>query len=248
MRSLEFHPLKVVITGATRGLGRAMANELVQLGNTVFGCARTQGQIGELSRAYPKHDFQVVDVASDAEVGAWARRLTDKHGPPDLVLNNAAILNLKAWLWEVGDREFSYEIDTNIKGVVNVIRHFTPSMIRRGGGVIVNFTSRWGQRVQEQMAPYCATKWAVVAITKALAKELGPKGIAVVGLNPGVVRTEMLHRYLGDNAAAGASYYPTPSEWAKIAVPFILRFGLKDTGKLRSVISLREGSRFTRVA
>jgi NAD(P)-dependent dehydrogenase (short-subunit alcohol dehydrogenase family) len=99
-----------------------------------------------------------------------------------------------------------HEIDTNIKGVVNVIRHFTPSMISRRGGVIVNLTSRWGQRVEKQMAPYCATKWAVVAITKALAEELRPKGIAVVGFNPGIVRTGMLQRYLGDsNTAEGSS-------------------------------------------
>jgi NAD(P)-dependent dehydrogenase (short-subunit alcohol dehydrogenase family) len=248
MSSSDPHPLTVVITGVTRGLGRAMADEFVRLGHRVLGCARTQEHIEELSRAYPGHDFQVVDVASDAEVEVWARRLTGEHRPLDLVLNNAAILSPKAWLWEVGDREFSREIDTNIKGVVNVIRHFTPSMISRKRGVIVNLTSRWGRRVEEQMAPYCATKWAVVAITKALAKELAPNGVAVVGLNPGVVRTGMLQRYLGDAAPGEGSGYPTPSDWAKIAVPFIMSFGLKDTGKVRSVFRVGQGPRFIRVA
>jgi NAD(P)-dependent dehydrogenase (short-subunit alcohol dehydrogenase family) len=225
-----------------------MADEFVRLGHKVFGCARTQEHIEELSRAHPGHDFQVVDVASDAEVAVWARRLTDEHQSPDLVLNNAAILNQKAWLWEVGDREFSYEIDTNIKGVVNVIRHFTPSMIGRKRGVIVNLSSRWGRRVEKQMAPYCAAKWAVVAITKALAKELEPRGVAVVGLNPGVVRTGMLQRYLGGAASVEVSDYPTPSDWAKIAVPFITSFGLKDTGKVRNVLRVSQGHRFIRVA
>ena len=232
----KFQPLVVVITGVTRGLGRAMADEFAALGHTVLGCARTKSQIEELNRLYPKHDFQPVNVASDTEVNAWAARLLNKYGPPDFVLNNAAIVNLKAPLWEVNAQEFSDEININIKGVVNVIRHFAPSMISRKRGVIVNFSSRWGTKFEKHMGPYCATKWAVVALTRTLAEELRPQGIAAIGLNPGVVKTEMLQRYLG-NTATDTSSYPAPIEWAKIAVPFILRLGLKDTGKLRNVLN-----------
>ena len=236
MRPTDFQPLVVVITGVTRGLGRAMADEFAVLGHTVLGCARTKSQIEELNRLYPKHDFQPVNVASDTEVNAWAARLLNKYGPPDFVLNNAAIVNLKAPLWEVNAQEFSDEININIKGVVNVIRHFAPSMISRKRGVIVNFSSRWGTKFEQRMAPYCATKWAVVALTRTLAEELRPEGIAAIG-NPGVVKTEMLQRYLGNTAAIDTSSYPAPVAWAKIAVPFILRLGLKDSGKLRSVLS-----------
>lgn len=164
MSPIEVHSSVVVITGVTRGLGRAMVDEFVRLGHTVCGCARTRDRIEELTRIYPRHDFQAVDVASDAEVKAWAERLLAEYGPPDFVLNNAAIVNPKASLWEVGDSDFSAEIDINVKGVVNVIRHFVPSMISRRRGVIVNFSSRWGKRFEKQMAPYCATKWAVVAL------------------------------------------------------------------------------------
>ena len=235
MRPTAFRPSTVVITGVTRGLGRAMADEFIRLGHTVFGCARTKDEIERLTVMYPRHDFQTVDVASDAEVKSWAERLLEKYGPPDFVLNNAAVINLKASLWEVTDREFSDEVDINIKGVVNVIRHFVPSMITRKRGVIVNFNSRWGLHFEKQMAPYCATKWAVVALTRTLAEELRPERIAAIGLNPGIIKTGMLHRYLGDAAAFDASNYVNPVDWAKAAVPFILRFRLQDTGRLLRV-------------
>ena len=84
------------------------------------------------------------------------------------------------------------------------------------------------------MAPYCATKWAVVALTRVLAEEIKPNGIAAVALNPGTVKTGMLRKYLG-NPTADISGYLDPADWAKIAVPMILRFRLKDTGKVRNV-------------
>jgi NAD(P)-dependent dehydrogenase (short-subunit alcohol dehydrogenase family) len=238
MSLTETPPLTVVITGATRGLGRALVDELVRLGHTVFGCARTKKEIDELTRLYPSHDFKTVNVASDAEVKIWAERLLKEHSPPDFLLNNAAVINLKASLWEVSDRDFSDEVDINIKGVVNVIRHFVPAMIVRRRGVVVNFSSRWGKKFERQMGPYCATKWAVVALTRVLAEELKPVGVAAVALNPGVVKTAMLRRYLGLAGAADTAGYMTPEEWAKIAVPFILRLRLKDTGRSRNVLKL----------
>jgi NAD(P)-dependent dehydrogenase (short-subunit alcohol dehydrogenase family) len=235
MNPRRFQPSIVVITGVTRGLGRAMVNEFVRLGHKVIGCARTRDEIEELSRTYPRHDFKTVDVASDAEVRAWAEHLLKQYGPPDFVLNNAAVINSKASLWDVDSLEFSDEVDINVKGVVNVIRHFAPSMIRHKRGVIVNFTSRWGTKFEKQMAPYCATKWAVVALTRVLAEELEPQGVTAVGLNPGIVRTGMLHKYLGSTTAIDASKYLTPDNWARTAVPYILRLCLKDSGKLRNV-------------
>jgi NAD(P)-dependent dehydrogenase (short-subunit alcohol dehydrogenase family) len=233
----ELQPPAIVITGVTRGLGRAMIEDFVRAGHKVLGCARTKPDIEDLARAYPGHDFQTVDVASDAQVKAWAGRLLLAYGPPDFLLNNAAIINSKASLWEVEDRDFSEEIDINIKGVVNVIRHFVPAMIGRRRGVIVNFSSRWGKSFEKQMAPYCASKWAVVALTLALAQELRPEGVAAVALNPGIVRTGMLRKYLNGRAGSDMSRYISAEEWAKVAVPFILNLNLKDTGKLRNVFN-----------
>jgi len=232
----------IVITGVTRGLGRAMVAEFIRLGHRVLGCARTEDMIEDLRRIYPTSDFQTVDVAVDTQVQAWANRLLREYGAPDLVVNNAAVLNSKANLWEVGDQDFADTIDINIKGVVNVIRHFIPSMINCQRGVLVNFTSRWGKTFEPQMAPYCATKWAVVALTRVLAEELRPKGIAAVGLNPGIVNTAMLQTYMGITDTSVTSSYKAPSEWARIAIPFILKLGLSDSGTLYDVpIDLTEG-------
>src|SRR5579859_1703975 len=114
MKQAEFQPLTIVITGVTRGLGRAMVDEFICLGHRVLGCARAKEAIEALARTYPGHDFQRVDVASDAEVTAWAERLVKKHGPPDFLLNNAAVINVKAPLWEVDSCELSDEIDINL--------------------------------------------------------------------------------------------------------------------------------------
>jgi NAD(P)-dependent dehydrogenase (short-subunit alcohol dehydrogenase family) len=235
MNRSTLRPSTVVITGVTRGLGRAMVDEFVRLGHTVIGCARTKNQIDKLARTYPRHDFQTVDVASHEQVQAWAEHLLTKHGPPDFLINNAAVVNRKAFLWEVEFRDFSEEIDINIKGVVNVVRSFVPAMIRGRHGVIVNFSSRWGKTFEKKMGPYCATKWAVVALTRVLAEELKPEGVAVVAFNPGIVKTNMFRLYLRDSPAVDTSCFPSPCDWAKIAVPFLLQLHLKDTGKVLAV-------------
>ena len=109
-------------------------------------------------------------------------------GPPDLLLNNAAIINQNAPLWKVPSDEFSQLIDINIKGVANIVRHIIPSMIEAGSGVVVNFSSYWGRSTSSEVAPYCASKWAIEGLSQALAQEL-PHGMAAVALNPGIINT-----------------------------------------------------------
>jgi len=217
----------VLITGVTRGLGRAMVDEFVRLGHTVLGCGRSEAVIEQLRRqAGPPHDFATVDVASDDEVKAWASRLLSLHGPPDLVLNNAGVINRNAPLWEISAREFSQVIDVNVKGMANVIRHFVPEMVRRKRGIIVNFSSGWGRTTDAGVAPYCATKWAIEGLTQALAQEL-PPGLAAVPFNPGIINADMLRSSFGSSASG----YPVPEEWAKVTVPFLLKLGPADNGK-----------------
>jgi NAD(P)-dependent dehydrogenase (short-subunit alcohol dehydrogenase family) len=217
----------ILITGVTRGLGRAMVDEFVRLGHTVLGCGRSKDGIERLRRQVrPPHDFAAVDVASDDEVKAWAGRLRSSFGPPDLVLNNAGVINQNAPLWEIGAREFGQVVDVNIKGIANIIRHFVPAMIKLKRGVIVNFSSGWGRSTDAEVAPYCATKWAVEGLTQAFAQEL-PSGMAAVALNPGIINTEMLQSCFGGLASG----YLSPTEWAKSAVPFLLKLGPDDNGK-----------------
>lgn len=220
-------PRRIVLTGATRGLGRAMTEQFAALGHTVFGCGRSRRHVEELCRAFgPPHDFDVMDVADDGQVRAWARRLLKEHGPPDLLLNNAALINANAPLWQVPAEEFDRVIDVNIKGVANVLRQFVPAMVGRGSGVIVNFSSGWGRSTSPEVAPYCATKWAIEGLTQALAQEL-PDGVAAVALNPGVIDTDMLRSCFGGEAA----HYPDAAAWARKAVPFLLRLGPRDNGQ-----------------
>jgi NAD(P)-dependent dehydrogenase (short-subunit alcohol dehydrogenase family) len=217
----------VLITGVTRGLGRAMAEEFVRLGHTVLGCGRSKKDIDQLRRRISSpHDFYMVDVASDDEVKSWASLLLNSHGAPDLILNNAGVVNKNAPLWEVSASEFSQVIDCNLKGVANIIRHFVPEMIKNKRGVIVNFSSGWGRSVDADVAPYCASKWGIEGLTLAFAREV-PSGLAAVSLNPGVIDTEMLRSAFGDSAAN----YVSPAQWAKRAVPFLLKLGPEDNGK-----------------
>lgn len=217
----------VLITGCSRGLGRAMAEGFVARGDTVAGCARSAEAIEELSAKHGEpHFFKAVDVIDESEVRAFCHEAVERHGPPDLVLNNAATINASAPLWEVSADEFSNVIDVNIKGVTHVIRHIVPPMIERGSGVIVNFSSGWGRSTSPEVAPYCATKWAIEGLTAALAQEL-PAGLAAAALNPGIIDTEMLRSCFGE----GAGSYPDPADWARTAVPFLADLTAADNGR-----------------
>ncbi len=217
---------RIVVTGATRGLGRAMVEGFIADGHTMIGCGRSVQHVETLRSVFGKpHQFSVVDVGDNASVAAWASEaLAD--GPPDLLVNNAALINANAPLWEVGADEFDGMMRVNVNGVANMIRHFVPPMIEAGRGVVVNFSSGWGRSVASEVAPYCGSKWAIEGLTRALAEDL-PPGLAAVPLNPGVINTDMLQSCF----ASGASSFPTADEWAKQAVPFILSLSASDNGE-----------------
>ena len=139
-------------------------------------------------------------------------------------------MNNPAPLWQVSAKEFDEMSAVNINGVANMIRHFVPSMIRSRRGIIVNLSSGWGRSTSPDVAPYCATKWAIEGMSSALAQEL-PNRIACVALNPGIINTEMLRKCWAEGAAA----YQSPEEWAKVAIPLIERINSNDNGKQMTV-------------
>ena len=217
----------IVLTGVSRGLGRVLLDGFIETGHTVWGCARSADQVAELQQQYgAPHHFAVVDVADAGAVSAWANDLLSSHGTPDLLINNAAIINPNQKLWEVPPEAFHQLIDVNINGVYHVLRAFLPPMIDESKGVIVNLSSGWGRSTSPKVAPYCASKYAIEGMTQALAQEL-PAGMAAVPLSPGVVNTEMLQSCFGE----GANDCVTPEEWAVTAVPYILGIGAKDNGR-----------------
>lgn len=225
----------VVLTGCTRGLGRELVGYFARNGFRVVGCGRSQELLGEVRKQNPGHDFTVVNVADDAAVAEWAANAMAKHGPPDLLINNAAVIAPNSRLWELPREKFDAVVDVNIKGPANVIRHFVPAMVKRRSGVIVNFSSGWGRSTSPEVAAYCASKWAIEGLTQSLAQEL-PAGMAAVALNPGIIDTEMLRECFGE----GAAHYPTPAEWVKSAGPFLARLGAKDSGRALTVPGIPE--------
>jgi len=222
---------RIVITGVNRGIGRGLAWEFAKLGHTVIGCGRSTEPVAKLQTALGQpHDFTAIDVTDNRAVADWAGRTLTEHGPPDLLINNAAIINTNANLVDVPAAEFDAVIDINIKGVANVTRHFAPAMIERNHGVIVNLSSGWGRSTSPEVAPYCATKWAMEGLSKAMADEL-PSGMACVPLSPGVVYTEMLQSCFGSGADAARK----PDAFAQVAAPFLLALGPKDNGQSLTV-------------
>jgi NAD(P)-dependent dehydrogenase (short-subunit alcohol dehydrogenase family) len=216
----------IVITGVSRGLGRALTERFIDLGHTVLGCARSDVAVEKLNQTYGSpHYFTVLDVADEAQVMNWANLILGSYEPPDLLINNASIINKLAPLWEIPGEDFSRLIDINIKGVANVTRHFLPAMIDKGSGIVVNLSSGWGRSTAAQVSSYCASKWAIEGMTRSLAQEL-PQGMAAIPLSPGIIHTDMLEVCYGEDAAN----YTSIKDWVEKAVPFILQLSPADNG------------------
>ncbi|MFH2002278.1 MAG: SDR family oxidoreductase [Planctomycetota bacterium] len=217
---------KIVITGATRGIGRALVDAMIGKGHTILGCGRSRDAINRLRAACTSPNrFDTVDVSQWEQVRAWAQAVLGESGCPDLLINNAGVINRNAPLWQVSDEEFTRVMQTNVMGTANLIRAFAPAMMDAGKGVIVNMSSGWGRSTAPEVAPYCASKWAIEGMTKALSQEL-PPGLAVVAVNPGIIDTDMLRSCWGDAAAR----YPSPETWVEQAADFMLSLSAKDNG------------------
>lgn len=221
----------VVITGATRGLGRAMVAEFAALGHTVAGCGRSEPHVHSLRAGHPaRHHFSVVDVRDDPQVRRWATTVLTTLGTPDLLINNAGVMAPPAPLWETPANVFDDLMAVNVSGVTNVIRHFVPAMVAARNGMIVNMSSGWGRHTNAGVAPYCASKFAIEGLTKALAQDL-PEEMAAIPLSPGIINTDLLRSVWGRDA----DKCETPAQWARRAVPQILQLGPKDSGRSTSV-------------
>lgn len=221
----------IVVTGVSTGLGLAMVKWFTSKGHVVLGCARSVEKISQLNDEFCKWNklkqFAVVDILDEMEVKQWAQDSVSRFGPPTFLLNNAAITANNANVWEISAEEFNNVVDINIKGTMNVIRHFVPHMIKVRKGVVVNFSSGWGRHVSRHVAPYCATKWAIEGLSKAMALEL-PAPLTCVPLNPGIINTSMLEISFGKRSAA---MHQTPDEWAKTTCPFILSIDHAQNGR-----------------
>ena len=217
----------IVITGASRGLGRALSENFIAQGHHVSACARDASTMAAMAEQFGQaHRFDVVDLSQPTQIAQWCEALLEDKGAPQLLINNAGVINRNAPLWEIDSDEFQQVIDINIAGVFNVTRGLLPAMIEQNEGVVVNLSSGWGRSVSPEVAPYCASKWAIEGMTKALAAEL-PGTMAAVPLNPGMINTDMLQSCFG----AAADNHEQAEAWAKTAAPFLLGLKASDNGQ-----------------
>jgi NAD(P)-dependent dehydrogenase (short-subunit alcohol dehydrogenase family) len=227
-------PRTIVVTGATRGLGRALVERYLEEGHRVLACGRSQEHVDALCRLAPPERLlaRSVDVTRDDAVRAFAEEGTALGFEPDLVIANAGRINDPAPLWEVPAEEFDGVLAVSASGSANAVRAFVPGMIRRGSGVVACLSSGWGRFGAADVAPYCAAKFAVEGLVSALSHDL-PLGLAAVAVGPGVVDTDMLRQVRG----AGVASRETPAAWAVRAAPFFLGLGPDDNGASISVPS-----------
>ena len=220
-------PKHIVVTGCSQGLGLALIQGFIDSGHKVSGCSRNPQRMNELREQFgEEHYFEAVDVSEPDQVYGWANNCLERQGAVDLIVNNAAIINPNANMWEVDDQQWSELININVKGVFYVSKAFLPSLIKANHGVLVNVSSGWGRSAAAEVATYCCSKWAVEGLTRSLAEEV-PSGVAAIPLNPGIIHTTLLESCFGSSA----SHFPSPQQWAEAAVPFLLGLSAADNGQ-----------------
>jgi 3-oxoacyl-[acyl-carrier protein] reductase len=179
-----------VITGASRGIGRATARALHSRGATVGLVARSRAELDELAHELgPGAGFAMADVAERDQVEAAIAHLAETLGPVDILVNNAGIGAYGSMLEEAPDT-FEHLMRVNYLGTVYATLAVLDSMVRRHKGHIVNVASVAGKLGAPFEAAYSASKFAVVGMSESLAAEVHPFGIAVSLVNPGPVDTD----------------------------------------------------------
>ncbi len=184
-----------LVTGSTRGIGRAVALLLAQEGYTVAVNGRSadavQAAVAAITAAGGDARGYVCDVTDSGQVARMGDVIERELGTVTALVNNAGIAQQEL-LTDVTDAEWHRMMATHADGTFYTCRRFLPGMIRQHAGSIVNISSMWGQVGGSCEVPYSAAKAAVIGLTRALAKEVGPAGIRVNCVAPGVIKTDMM--------------------------------------------------------
>lgn len=186
-----------IITGGSRGIGFATADKFLQEGATVILAASTQASadkaVTQLRAKYPEATVAGIspNLASLESVRAAFRAATEQYGCVDILVNNAGVSESTPFT-EYTEETFDKVMDLNVKGVFNAARAASECMIARGTGVILSTSSMVSISGQPSGIAYPASKFAVNGLTISLARELGPKGIRVNAVAPGITETDMM--------------------------------------------------------
>ncbi|MEN9936557.1 MAG: hypothetical protein RLZZ387_3136 [Chloroflexota bacterium] len=184
-----------LVTGAARGIGAAVALELLRAGAAVVAGVRLLSTADELEASLRgvggQYLVQPCDVTRYAEVEAAVEGSVERFGRLDILVNNAGVIGPIARLEEADPAAWAENITVNLVGAMHGCRAALPHMLAQGGGVIINISSGAAHRPLEGWSAYCAGKAGMAMLTRSLALEAGPRGVRAYGLKPGVVDTGM---------------------------------------------------------
>jgi NAD(P)-dependent dehydrogenase (short-subunit alcohol dehydrogenase family) len=227
-----FNDKVALVTGGTTGIGRAAALAFAEKGATVVVTGRREEEgrktVDLIAKAGGKAQFFRSDVSSEADCKEMVENVVAKFGRLDCAFNNAGIEGLMVPTTEQSDENFHKVMNINVLGVMNSMKYEIPAMLKNGGGAIVNTASIAGMIGLPGMSVYCASKHAVIGLSKVAALEFSQHGVRVNALSPAAIETEMYDRFTGGDKAMQdqfASTHPIgrigqPDEVAK-AVTFL---------------------------
>ncbi|MGQ9454451.1 MAG: SDR family NAD(P)-dependent oxidoreductase [Armatimonadota bacterium] len=225
-----------LITGASRGIGRAIATTLANEGAYVAAAARDMAALDQLCQeitnnggtAIPVH----LDLRSEASVKQAVDHVSLNLGPIDILVNNAGIMTLKK-ITDTSTEVWDEIMDTNVRGVFLMCREILPEMIKRRKGRIINIGSLAGRRGYDSQGAYCASKHALVGLSKVLALETQEFGIRVHMVSPGGVLTDLSKELrLSRGEPEDSSEWMTPEEVARAVLYLCTQDGAAVTDEL----------------
>ena len=206
----------ILVTGASRGIGLATCLSLGRAGHRVFATMRNPGRAPKLGDIAEKESLPItistMDVDSDKSVSEAVGHIIAQQGPLDVLVNNAGI-ERRGSVEELDLAEFKAVMETNYFGAIRCIKAVLPSMRSRGKGCIINVTSSGGRISASPIGSYAASKFALEAISEALAQEVKAFGIRVAVVEPGIVNTDMARSMA---AGSNTSIYPHGRRWVAL--------------------------------
>ena len=197
----------VVITGATRGIGRGLLENLAQCEScqTVIGiCRNDSPHLSELQNKFQGNSKVKIfgaDVADFNSLNQVAHELRNNNITPDLVIANAGIMTPAKPFWEVSEQEMNESYEVNVRGVFNTMKVFLPFVKDNSNAMLINVSSDWGTCGRVGCAAYCMSKFAVEGLTRAAALDLEQHAATVVSVDPGMVYSDMLIEAFGEDEA-----------------------------------------------
>lgn len=185
----------IIVTGASKGIGKEISKELAKKGNTIIAnYNKSEKEIKELQQELEKQNIKIdiykADVSKREEAANLVKYTIQKYGKIDVLINNAGISQIKEFT-QITDEDWNNMINTNLNSVFYMSQEACHNMIHNKKGCIINISSIWGITGASCEVHYSVSKAGVDALTKALAKELGPSNIRVNSIAPGIINTEM---------------------------------------------------------